>query len=132
MSTPAPGQIGWFDLTTEKAESLRSFYEKVVGWSSEPVDMDGYSDYCMKPVGADNPVAGICHARGANAALPPQWLLYITVADLDYSLSECRNQGGEVIAPIRQTGSGKFAVIRDPAGAVCALFEAASDSNSTH
>lgn len=129
MSTLKVGQIGWFDLTAPDAESLRAFYQKVVGWTADPLEMDGgYSDYCMKPPGEDAPVAGICHARGNNAALPAQWLLYITVADLAQSLRDCVAASGEVIAPVRDAGAGKFAVIRDPAGAVCALYENAAPS----
>lgn len=51
--------------------------------------MGGYSDFNMMPEGPDMPVAGICHARGTNAALPPQWLRYIVVADLDASVQRC-------------------------------------------
>lgn len=127
MSKPKIGQVGWFDLTAPDAESLREFYQKVVGWEAEPVEMEGYHDYCMKPPGADAPLAGICHARGANAAIPAQWLLYITVADLAQSIEDCLAAGGQVISPIRDAGSGKFAVIRDPAGASCALYEAAPE-----
>jgi hypothetical protein len=126
MSNPKTGQVGWFDLTAPDAEALRAFYQKVVGWTAEPIDMDGYSDYCMKPPGAEAPVAGICHARGTNAALPALWLLYITVADLAQSIRECISAGGQIIVPTREAGSGKFAVIKDPAGAVCALYEAAA------
>jgi uncharacterized protein len=125
MSTPIAGQIGWFDLTTPDAEEVRNFYQRVVGWVADPVQMDGYNDFCMRPPDAETPVAGICHARGTNAALPAQWLLYITVADLPHSLQECAAAGGEVIVPARPAGGGKMAVIRDPAGAVCALYEAA-------
>ena len=127
MSNPQVGQIGWFDLTVPDAESLRAFYERVVGWSSEPVDMDGYNDYAMKPPGADGAVAGICHARGTNAEIPPQWLLYITVADVAKSARECTAAGGEVIVGPREMGGGGFAVIRDPAGAVCALYQPAPE-----
>lgn len=124
MSNPSPGQIGWFDLTAPDAGSLRAFYQKVVGWEAEPIDMDGYNDYCMKPPGAEAPVAGICHARGDNAAQPTQWLLYITVADLDASLRQCTENGGAIVVPVREAGGGTFAVIRDPAGAVCTLYQA--------
>jgi predicted enzyme related to lactoylglutathione lyase len=112
------------DLTTPDAESVRAFYQKVVGWTDEAIEMDGYNDYCMKPPESESPVAGICHARGSNAALPAQWLIYITVASLDESLKQSAELGGEVMVPTRDAGDGRFAVIRDPAGAVCALYEA--------
>src|SRR5438128_803527 len=42
--------------------------------------MGGYSDFTMSPPGGGAIVAGVCHARGHNADLPPQWLIYVTVA----------------------------------------------------
>ena len=119
------GKIGWFDLTVDDAERVRDFYQQVVGWKSEGLDMGGYEDYCMLPEDG-GPVAGVCHARGANAGFPAQWLMYITVANLDESLAQCRALGGEVVRGARGLGGqGRFAVVRDPAGAVCALFEKA-------
>jgi hypothetical protein len=68
-------------------------------------------------------VAGICHARGENAHLPPVWMLYITVADLYSSLDECTRLGGQLLTPVRSYGGGRYCVIKDPAGAVCALYQ---------
>lgn len=119
----APGTIGWVDLTVGDAEGLRDFYAGVTGWRAQPLDMGGYSDFVMTAASGD-PVAGICHARGANAGLPAQWLIYIVVTDLDHSLDVCRGHGGTVVAgPKIMPGQGRYAVIRDPAGAAAALFE---------
>lgn len=117
------GTVGWRDLTVENAEAVRDFYRDVVGWKSEPVDMGDYSDFNMVAPATGEAVAGICHARGSNADLPPQWLLYIVVEDVDRSASKCEALGGEVVAPVRALAGGRFCVILDPAGATCALFE---------
>lgn len=64
--------------------------------------------------------------NGCNADLPPQWLIYIVVADLNTSLLECEARGGVVVAgPKSMGGRARYAVIRDPAGAVAALYEPA-------
>ncbi len=119
------GAISWVDLTVPDAEGLRNFYEAVAGWTAEPVDMGGYSDYSMSPPGR-SPVAGVCHRRGPNADLPPVWLIYITVPDLDASMRRCRELGGEILREPAGAGpQGRFCVIQDPAGAVCALYEKA-------
>jgi predicted enzyme related to lactoylglutathione lyase len=89
--------------------------------------MGGYGDFCMNQPANGQPVAGVCHARGENAGLPPQWLIYINVASLTRSLAACRRRGGEVVCPPRPMSGGRMAVIRDPAGAVAALFEPKSD-----
>jgi hypothetical protein len=112
------------DLTVKDAARLRDFYAAVAGWKSAEVPMGGYSDFSMVPPRARKPVAGICHARGPNARLPAQWLVYVTVPDLGASLRRCRALGGKVVDGPRGMGSyGRFAVIRDPAGAVAALIE---------
>jgi uncharacterized protein len=88
--------------------------------------MGGYSDFCMRPPDQADPVAGICHARGSNAHLPPVWLIYITVDDLDESVRRCESLGGKVVAPPHNmAASGRYCVIADPACAVSALFEPA-------
>jgi predicted enzyme related to lactoylglutathione lyase len=120
------GQIGWIDLTVADAPALRDFYQAVIGWTPAPVPMGGYDDFCMHPPGDPQPVAGICHARGGNAGLPPVWLIYITVDDLDLGMRHCQELGGKLLRPATNTGpSGRFCVIEDPAGAVCALYEPA-------
>lgn len=128
MSSPTIGSIGWFDLTVPDALAVRDFYAAVTGWKSAPVEMEGYDDYCMQRPGDGQTVAGICHARGPNSGIPAQWLLYITVADLDASLAECTARGGSLVGDPRALGPSRFAIIRDPAGAVCALFQPGPDA----
>jgi uncharacterized protein len=124
---PAIGTIGWIDLTVGDAQGVRDFYKEVVGWGTSEVDMGGYSDYCMTRPGSGEPAAGVCHARGSNAGLPAQWLIYITVADLDGSMARCKEKGGAVVfGPRDMGGHGRFCVIRDPAGAVAGLIEPAA------
>ncbi len=125
MKTPKTGSVTWMDLTIPNADAVRDFYAAVAGWQATPVDMGGYSDYCMGPPRAKAPVAGICHARGPNRGLPRQWLIYITVADLAASLRACRKAGGKVLRPTRRMGSARMAVVQDPAGAVAALYQPA-------
>lgn len=120
-ATPKPGEISWIDLTVERAEQIRDFYQAVVGWTPEPLSMGAYSDFVMNADGTG--VAGVCHARGSNADLPPVWLIYITVDDLDHSLDECQRLGGSLVAAPRSYGGGRYCVIKDPAGAICALYQ---------
>lgn len=117
------GQIMWVDLTVPDAEALRKFYGEVVGWTSTNFAMGGYNDFVAHGA-TGTAVAGICHARGPNADLPPVWLIYISVADLSRSMESARRMGGEVIVGPRDSGEmGRFCVIKDPAGVVAALLE---------
>lgn len=118
---PTFGLIAWHDLTVENADELRDFYKAVAGWEHEDVNMGDYADYSMKA--GENVVAGVCHAKGPNVGLPAQWLMYITVADLDATIAAAKERGGEVIGEIRNMGKNRFAVIKDPAGAVAGYYE---------
>lgn len=120
---PAIGTIGWVDLTVADATALRDFYADVVGWKPKAFPMDGYSDFAMTTPHGGKEMAGVCHARGRNAGLPAQWLIYVVVADLDASLAAATRRGGAVLSGPREQMGGRFAVIRDPAGAVLALWQ---------
>jgi predicted enzyme related to lactoylglutathione lyase len=117
------GDIAWADLTVHEADGVRDFYRKVVGWKVGRVAMGGYNDYGMIPPGKKNMAAGVCHARGVNADLPPVWLIYIVVKNLRRSIDACLRAGGSVIAPPRPMGKGTMCVIADPAGAISALYQ---------
>src|SRR5438270_13805478 len=119
---PRIGDVFWQDLTVPNAEVVRDFYRDVVGWEARGEDMGGYEDYHMLAPGTTESVAGVCHARGANANVPPQWLIYILVEDVDASARQCVDRGGDVVDGPREMGAGRFCVIRDPAGAMCALY----------
>lgn len=127
--TGAPvGRISWLDLTVSDASATRDFYRQVVGWSVQNVELedgDGrYADYTM--LGDDgNPVAGVCHARGANAGLPTVWMIYLPVGDLAESLRRVPEEGGTVVKAMQgEDGGYVYAAVQDPAGAYLALMPA--------
>jgi uncharacterized protein len=125
-AAPPVGRIVWLDLTVPDAPTTRDFYREVIGWTIHGVAMEdageAYADYAML---AENgtPAGGVCHARGANLGLPPVWLLYLSVGDLEESLRRVEAEGGEIIRA--QTASDapyRYAVIRDPVGVAVALM----------
>ena len=129
------GTITWVDLTVADAPAVRDFYEAVVGWTPREVDMGDYADFEMLPPDSasgetgeargETPsrpkaAAGICHARGGNAKLPPQWLIYVPVNDLERSLYMCEHLGGKILHRL----SAHYVLIQDPAGAVMIIYQA--------
>lgn len=125
MSEQLPvGSIGWIDITVDDASSLRDFYRDVTGWDCEGHSMGDYEDFVMKDA-TGTPVAGVCHAKGANAGVPPQWLLYVTVADLQASVAKAKERGAELVSGPRSAGGyGDIAILKDPAGAPFGLYQA--------
>lgn len=132
MTEGRPPEVGsriGFDLTVPNAAEVRDFYASVLGWTFEPLSMGDYDDYFMKTPGNGEVVAGVCHARGVNADLPPQWLTYFVVADLDASLRQCEESGGRIVSAIKgASGDPRYCVIQDPAGAYMALMEFANST----
>lgn len=119
----AMGAIGWADLTVADAEPVSGFYAAVTGWKVDEFDMGGYKDYVMSSPQTGRAIAGICHARGANANLPAQWLVYINVPDLDVAMAAVEAGGGKLIGePKTAEGHGRYCAFQDPSGAVAALF----------
>lgn len=116
------GHIEWRDLTIMDAIQVKDFYSAVVGWTSEPLSMGDYDDFIMKAPESGETVAGVCHARGENAALPPQWMMYVRVADAAASAEQVHALGGTVLHGPRTMGDDTYYVIRDPAGAVLTIF----------
>jgi uncharacterized protein len=117
------GKIGWIDMTTANAPGVRDFYKAVVGWDTEDVDMDGYADYVMKMPASGDGVAGVCHAKGSNVDLPPGWLIYIIVEDVEQSAAACIANGGKIVLEPRGLAGGSFCVVEDPGGSMAALYQ---------
>lgn len=123
MSDAKFGTIVWRDLTVDNADGVRDFYSEVVGWDVKPHPMGEYDDYEMVAKSTGETIAGVCHARGSNAGVPPQWLMYVLVEDVVVSAARCEASGGKVVDGPRMMGKQNFCVVQDPAGAVLALIE---------
>ena len=114
------GTQGWLDLTVDQPEALVTFYSEVLGWTPSPVDMsddDGaWQDHAMV-VGKDA-VGGICKRRGPNAKIPPLWIPYFVVGSMEEAVAAATERGAELIDQRTQ-----MAILRDPAGAVFAVWQ---------
>ncbi len=120
---PKIGSIVWHDLTVPDAGAIKDFYCDVVGWQADPHDMGEYNDFDIKTIQDGETVTGICYARDSNAHLPPQWLIYVQVADVQASATRCLELGGQILDGPRMMGANHFCILQDPAGAVLALID---------
>jgi predicted enzyme related to lactoylglutathione lyase len=118
------GAISWVDLTIDHADGLKDFYKNVVGWKTQDISMGDYNDYCMVSPEDDVVRTGVCHRRGSNENMPPAWIMYVNVANLDNSIKAVLDGGGEVVNGPRKMGEkARYCIIKDPAGAYCGLFD---------
>lgn len=119
------GQFFWSDLTVPDASSLKEFYKEVVGWTESPVAMkdgaDSYEDYGMM-IDAETPAGGICNQRGVNRNIPPQWIMYVHVENVEESLEKALKLGGKLINESKKAdGTYNYVIVQDPVGAVFGL-----------
>jgi len=130
------GDMAWMDLSVPNAEKVKGFYQKVLGWGSESVNMtcgnENYSDFAMTGKAKETQneenasgqfVTGVCHAKGANEDMPSVWLPYFLVADIEVAVAIVQKEGGMLATKIKSMGDDKYIVIKDPAGAQCALYQ---------
>ncbi|QOL24360.1 VOC family protein [Thalassotalea sp. LPB0316] len=123
MSDKKVGDFAWLDISVENAPQLRDFYQKVIGWQVEEVSMGNYSDYSMVNPNTKEPVSGICHATGYNANMPAMWLPYFLVENAEQALNDALAMGAQQLDELKTMGADRFVVIKDPAGACCALYQ---------
>jgi predicted enzyme related to lactoylglutathione lyase len=135
------GEMAWMDLSVLNAKAVSEFYQAVLGWEVEPVNMtdnnESYQDFVMTSVSTTTKdektensdsspstlMTGICHARGDNQDMPAVWLPYFLVNDLDESILKVTNNGGALETKIKNIGADRYVVIKDPAGAMVAIYQ---------
>ena len=58
------------------------------------------------------------------AHIPSYWMPYFQVAGADASAAKAKELGGSVMVPPQDIpGTGRFAIVTDPQGAMFAVFE---------
>ena len=125
-SGPKSDVVPWTELHTSDREAAVEFYTKLNGWTTEEMDMGPMGTYTMFKNGEDY-IAGCMNMppEQAEANVPPHWMNYLGVDDLEASCQQVESLGGTIVLPITeiQDNHGKFAVIQDPTGAIIALHQ---------
>ncbi|MCA1439838.1 VOC family protein [Ensifer sp. IC4062] len=128
--TSEHGKFVWYELMTTDTKAAQTFYENVIGWRGSDAGMPGM-EYTLFSVG-DRHVAGLMTMpEGAlEMKIPPAWLGYVAVDDVDAAAAKLAADGGNVHrAPDDIPGVGRFAIVTDPHGAVFALFKGTSEES---
>jgi predicted enzyme related to lactoylglutathione lyase len=99
-----PGSICWNELATTDPARAGGFYSALLGWAAET-----------------HPMAAIAPSRGP---VPPHWLVYFAVRDIEGQTALAQSLGGSVrVPPTDAPGVGRFAVLADPQGAEFAAIQ---------
>lgn len=112
------GQFFWYDVMTTDTRAAAEFYSKVVGWGTQDASVGG-KEYTVFTVDGKG-VAGLMPIpeEAAKHNVPPAWMGYILVADVDAAADELKQSGGVVHRPPETVpGVIRFGVVSDPQGA---------------
>lgn len=114
----------WADLSTRDVEKAKSFYSSLFGWSINAGENDS-SGYLHISNGKQM-IGGIAPAADQNPNVPPHWMIYFQVPDVDATTAKTQSSGGSVLLPpMTMENVGRMAVLADPQGAVFAVFKSA-------
>jgi predicted enzyme related to lactoylglutathione lyase len=113
----APGALAWNELQSPDLDASAAFYGALFGW--EVQDAPGMTE---RYLAIKNGSANNGGMRQVTAGMPPAWLVYFGIDDIDAGIARVEELGGsKLVGPI-DIQIAKFAVVQDPQGAVFALY----------
>lgn len=115
------GAPSWSELTTTDPQAAMQFYGQLLGWTFDPMAMEGGTYQVVKVEGES--VAGIMAMPSGAPAMPPSWGTYMTVDNVDECAKRAESLGGKIMVPPTDIpGVGRFTVLSDPQGAMVSLI----------
>lgn len=117
------GTVHWTELMTRDLDAAKAYYEKICGWRIDGMPMGEFT-YWVAFKGEDM-VAGMMDMTGMPGMdeMPPHWLSYLAVDDVDAAVADTRAAGGQVARdPYDVEGVGRIAIVQDPGGAAIGIM----------
>ena len=121
-----PGSFCWIELATSDQDAAKSFYASLFGWHADDIPIGPDSVYTMFELDGREAAAGYTlRADQKEHGVPPNWMIYIAVANADESAARVPALGGTLLAPPFDVAEhGRMAIIQDPSGATFATWQA--------
>lgn len=117
------GTFVWNELSTSDVEGAKTFYQTVIGWTVESMDMGENGTYHLLKDG-DEMRGGLMSNANIPGDPPPNWMGYIGVDDVDGTCERAKAAGGQVLnGPFDIPNVGRMAVLMDPQGAVVSIMK---------
>lgn len=124
--TDVPGAFSWAELNARGVEQIVPFYERVFGWTTRVSD-GGDRPYYEFQLDGQSILGALETPPEVPAEVPPHWVVYFDVEDVDVSAQRARQLGArEVLGPMDFPG-GRFALVTDPQGALFGLLKVTVD-----
>jgi uncharacterized protein len=119
----APGALAWNELASPDPPLSADFYGSLFGWRA--TEMENSPVPYLIVWNGERTNGGIRELGDAPA--PPHWMPYFGIDDLERGLARAGELGGTVLAGPIDIGIAKTGVIRDPQGAVFAVYDGQFD-----
>jgi predicted enzyme related to lactoylglutathione lyase len=117
-----PGALCWNELQTHDPSTAEAFYADLFEWTARRnsgSEGPAYWEFGK----ADALVGGMMAIQHGWSEVPPNWAVYFAVADCDATADRAQDLDGELLVPPRDVaGTGRFAFLQDPLGAVFAVI----------
>ncbi|HEX4932242.1 MAG TPA: VOC family protein [Gemmatimonadaceae bacterium] len=121
----AIGEISWVELATKDLDGALAFYGSLFGWTLG-TDMDMGPNGIYRIFNRNGQMMGGMYGISEAMPMPPSWLYYIRVADIEAAAGDVSAAGGTIVQPIMDIPGGKIFMATDPQGA---MFAAHWDPN---
>jgi predicted enzyme related to lactoylglutathione lyase len=115
------GTLCWADLSTSDVKRASEFYSGLFSWeiAAGENDKSGY----LHIKNGEHFIGGIPPSEYRQPGVPPHWLAYFWVNDVDASAAKAKQLGAKLLLdPTSIENVGRMAVVSDPQGAVFAIF----------
>ena len=123
----APGALTMNELDTRDFEGAGRFYGEVFGWNLEPLEIDGTLQYGFFKLDGRTMAGILPMGEQFPPEVPPHWVAYFGVEDLDAAAAKAKELGGQVLMEPTAVPNGRFVALKDPQGAVFCLWQGAYD-----
>lgn len=117
-----PNTLCWHELNTRDPDAATAFFGTLFGWEARAVGAPGM-DYTELRLGETGVAGMITMDENWPAEVPPHWMVYFAVTDVDVAAARVAELGGAVhVPPTDIPDVGKFAVLADPHGAAFSVI----------
>jgi predicted enzyme related to lactoylglutathione lyase len=123
-----PGKIIWHDLLTDTPEASKRFYSELFGWEFQEIGLDlgifRSVNYTLIRHNGELIGGMIDQSRLDTQADISQWVVLVSVSDIEKATEALEAGGGKVFTPPTDLAErGRIAVVADAQGALFAMLE---------
>ncbi len=124
-----PGTFCWIELSTTDSRAAGDFYSSLFGWKVNEIPIPG-GTYRMNQLGGRN-ISGMADLPAEMKGVPPHWLPYLAVNDVEEVARKVEAAGGKITCPPMDImEEGRLLIFTDPSGAACGCWQPRNHSGA--